>query len=189
MAITDQSAHGIRGGALTFDQETRGVSAEPTGAELTDAECRSWLGGRSEGRLGYLTGRGKRTVVVGFAVADDRLLFRVPEYSEIYQYARGRQIAMLVYDTDPGGTSTRVVVTGVGYLDEHQASDAGDIDPAEHWPAGVSTHLMCLDLANVHGTTSSADPLLADHSLHDRPGNPEPSNLPARLNSPEGAIL
>ena len=112
-------------------------------------------------------------------------MFRVPEYSEIYQYARGRRIVMKVYETDPGGTSTRVVVTGVGYLDENQASDAGYIDPAEHWPTGVSTHLMCLDLADIHGTTSNADPLLAD-SMHDRPGNPEPSSSPARFNSPEG---
>lgn len=165
------------------DQWTHGVIAEPTGHALTGAECRSWLGGRREGRLSYQTGRGERTVVVSFAVADDRLLFRVPEYSEIYQYARGRQIDMLVYDTDPGGTSTRVVVTGVGYLDENQAGD-----PAEHWPSGVSTHLMCLDLADVHGTRSDDDPLLADRSMHGRPRHPKPSTPPARINSPEGAI-
>jgi hypothetical protein len=119
---------------------------------LTKLECRSWLGDRHEGRLSHQTGRGTRAVVVNYSVTDNQLLFRLPEYNEICQYAEGRQVTMSVSAIDTNQTFTEVVVTGVGYLDENQAEVAVDIDPAERWPAGVSTHLMCLDLADVKGT-------------------------------------
>ena len=64
---------------------------------------------------------------------------------------------MSVCDVSTNDTSTEVVVTGVGYLDDDQARVADRFDWAEHWPTGVSTHLMCLDLADVHGSTSCAD--------------------------------
>ena len=124
---------------------------------LTNLECRSWIGGRREGRLGHQTGRGARAVVVNYAVTDGQLLFRLPEYNEICQYAQGRQITMSVCDMSTNDTSTEVVVTGVGYLDDDQARVTDRLDLAEHWPTGVSTHLMCLDLVDVHGSTSCAD--------------------------------
>jgi hypothetical protein len=132
------------------------IAAAPR-RQLTNSECRSWLGGRHEGRLSHQTGRGARSVVVNYAVTDHQLLFRLPEYNEICQYADGRQITMSVCDPSADDTSTEVVVTGVGYLDDDQGRRAGDGDLAEHWPIGVSTHLMCLDLADVHGSTCSAD--------------------------------
>jgi len=64
---------------------------------------------------------------------------------------------MSVGDASTDDTSTEDVVTGDGYLDDDQACGAGGSDLAEHWPIGVSTHLMCLDLADVHGSTRSAD--------------------------------
>jgi hypothetical protein len=122
---------------------------------LTEFECRSWIGGRHEGRLGHQTGRGARTVVVNYAVTDSQLLFRLPEYNEICQYAPGREITMSVCSLSDNHTSTEVVVTGVGYLEDDRAHGAGSVDLTEHWPTGVSTHLMCLDLADVHGSTCS----------------------------------
>ena len=126
--------------------------------QLTNVECRSWLNGRHEGRLGHQTGRGARSVVVNYAVTDDQLLFRLPEYNEICQYAQGRQITMSVGDVSADDPSTEVVVTGVGYLDDDQACGAGGSDLTERWPAGVSTHLIGLDLADIHGSTCCADP-------------------------------
>ena len=124
---------------------------------LTKLECRRWLGNRHEGRLGHQTGRGARTVVVNYAVTDSQLLFRLPEYNEICQYAPGREITMRVCSLSDNHTSTEVVVTGVGYLEDDRAHGAGSVDLTEHWPTGVSTHLVCLDLADVHGSTCSAD--------------------------------
>ena len=56
---------------------------------LTTGECRRWLQEHHEGRLGYLSGRGPRSVVVSYAVADDEILMRVPDYNDIAQYAPG----------------------------------------------------------------------------------------------------
>ena len=134
---------------------TRPKTVEINRRALTKVECRRWLDDRHEGRLSHQTGRGTRSVVVSFSVTDDQLLFRLPEYNEICQYAEGRQITMSVSAIDTDHYFTEVVVAGVGYLDENQAEVAPGIDPAERWPAGVSTHLMCLDLAEVKGTIDS----------------------------------
>ena len=137
---------------------TRPRTFEINRRALTELECRRWLGDRHEGRLSHQTGRGTRSVVVNFSVTDDQLLFRLPEYNQICQYAEGRQITMSVSAIDADHNFTEVVVTGVGYLDANQAEVARDIDPAERWPAGVSTHLMCLDLVDVTGTIDCVDP-------------------------------
>jgi hypothetical protein len=49
-------------------------------------------------------------------------------------------------------TCTEVVVTGVGFVPDHQANLLEAVDLVEDWPPGVSTHLICLDLAVVEGT-------------------------------------
>jgi hypothetical protein len=143
--------------SLSAPSPTRLTIAKGSRRALTKLECRSWIGGRHEGRLGHQTGRGARTVVVNYAVTDSQLLFRLPEYNEICQYAPGREITMSVSSHNTNHTSTEVVVTGVGYLEDDRAHGPGSVDLAEHWPTGVSTHLLCLDLADVHGSTCSAD--------------------------------
>ena len=124
---------------------------------LTNLECRSWISNHDEGRLGYQTGRGPRAVVVSYAVTDDQVVSRVPEYNEIGQYAAGRQITMRVsaVTTD---AFTEVVVAGIGHLAEDQARIAETTDLPEEWPTGVSTHLVCLDLADLEGSTWFAEP-------------------------------
>ena len=124
---------------------------------LTNVECRSLVSNHDEGRLGYQTGRGPRAVAVSYAVADDQLVSRVPEYNEICQYAPGRQITLRVsaLTTD---TFTEVVVAGIGHLAEDQARIAETTNLPEHWPTGVSTHLVCLDLADLVGSTCCAGP-------------------------------
>jgi hypothetical protein len=123
----------------------------PTIRRLSGPECRSWLGERRFGRLGHQTGRGLRAVVVNYAVTDDQIVFRLPEYSEICQYAPGREITLDV-SCVCAGTRTEVVVTGVGFDPDHRADLLGSVDLVEEWPPGISTHLICLDLAVVEGT-------------------------------------
>ncbi|GAA3637768.1 hypothetical protein [Microlunatus ginsengisoli] len=48
---------------------------------------------------------------------------------------------------------TEVVVRGVGFVPDHQSSLAAAVDLGEEWPPGISTQLICLDLAVVEGTT------------------------------------
>lgn len=90
-------------------------------------------------------------MVVSYAVTDDQVVFRLPEYNEICQYAPGREITLSVSCVG-AGTRTEVVVTGVGFVPEDQVDLAEAVDLVEEWPPGVSTHLICLDLAVVEGT-------------------------------------
>ncbi|HEY5787615.1 MAG TPA: pyridoxamine 5'-phosphate oxidase family protein [Microlunatus sp.] len=134
----------------------------PTSRRLSSAECRAWLGQRSQGRLGHLTGRGPRSTVVGYAVADDQIVFRLPEYNEICQYAPGRPITLSVSRAAASTHArTEVVVTGVGLVPEHQENLGEAVDHLEVWPPSVSTHLICLDLTQVEGNTVVDDELSA----------------------------
>ena len=92
-------------------------------------------------------------MVVNYAVTDDQVDVRLPEYNEICQYAPGRQI-MLNVSCVCATTRIEVVVTGVGFVSDHQVDLLKCVDLVEEWPAGISTHLICLDLAVVEGTES-----------------------------------
>ncbi len=78
----------------------------------------------------------------------------MPEYNEICQYAPGRPITLSVDGGGAGSHSrTEVVVTGVGHIPERQEDLAEAVDLLEDWPPSVSTHLICLDLADIEGDT------------------------------------
>jgi hypothetical protein len=134
------------------------LRSSPMSRRLSSAECHVWLRKRSQGRLGHLTGRGPRSTVVGYAVTDDQVVFRVPEYNEICQYAPGRPITLSV---DGGGANirshTEVVVTGIGHIPERPEDLAEAVDGLEGWPLSVSTHLICLGLAVIEGDTVVRD--------------------------------
>jgi len=57
-------------------------------------------------------------------------------------------------------TVTEVVVTGIGHLAENPTCVAGSVDLPEHWPAGVCTHLACLDLSHLEGSIWCTEPAL-----------------------------
>jgi len=138
-----------------------------SGQTLTKVECRSSISNHDQGRLGYTTGRGPRAVVVSYAVTDDQVVVLLPEYNEICQYAPERQITLCVSGLT-STTFTEVVVTGIGHLAENQAGIAGTVDLPEHWPTGVSTHLMCLDIAHLEGSTRRTEPAPAPGHGPDR---------------------
>ena len=127
------------------------------GGQLTGPECRAWLSERSEGRLGHQTGRGRRIVVVNYAVTDDQVVVRLPEYNEICQYALGRLVTLNVSGTCSNTRlRTEVAVTGVGHFREGDIDLPDTVDLAEHWPAGMATHLMCLDLSDIEGSARAS---------------------------------
>ena len=130
-----------------------------SGRAPIDLECRPSVSDHDEGRLSHLTGRGPRAVV-SHASPTTRSSF-CAEYNEICQHAPGRQITMRI-NALTTTTFTELVVTGIGHLAENRAGIAGPVDLPEHWPAGVSTHLVCLDLADLEGSIrlrrTSADP-------------------------------
>ncbi len=101
--------------------------------------------------MGYQSGRGPRAVVVSYGVTDQQVVFRLPEYNEICQYAPGRQITLNVSSVS-AETRTEVAVTGTGFVPDQPATLLAAVDLVEEWPLGISVHLICLDLAVVEGT-------------------------------------
>ena len=147
----------LEAAAVSRNRSASRADTEGSSRVLTTVECRSWISNHDEGRLGYQTGRGPRAVVVSYAVTDDQVVSRLPEYNEICQYAPGRPITLRV-SALTADTFTEVVVAGIGHLAEDRPRIAETVDLPEHWPAGVSTHLVCLDLTDVVGSTWCAEP-------------------------------
>ena len=120
---------------------------------LSPRECRAWLCSHHEGRLGYQSGKGPRSVVVLYTVAGDQILVRLPDYHDIVHYAPGSEVRI---DVD-GGTpaahrETVVVVTGKAALaggDEKPLIDQTAFQ--EEWPPDIATSVICVPLTAIEG--------------------------------------
>ena len=124
---------------------------------LTAAECRSWLCTHTEGRLGYLSGRGPQCVVVCYAVApDDKIVLRVPEYNEIGQYAPGERVTLDVDGMTPPGDRQTVRVSGRAEV--LTASPVGALDGpgCERWATGINTSIVAFPFEEVQGFVQEA---------------------------------
>jgi hypothetical protein len=124
---------------------------------LPATTCRALLTQHHEGRLGYRSGRGPRSVVVRYATLDDRIVFRVPDYNEIAQYAPGSWVTLEVDAPGQGGVDAgsvaEVTVGGVAApLAEPRDADRLGL---EHWPEGVTTDLIELPLTHLEGVERS----------------------------------
>jgi hypothetical protein len=95
--------------------------------------------------------------VVNYAVTDDQIVLRLPEYNEICQYALGRLVTLNVSGTCSNTwMRTEVAVTGVAHFAGREAELPDTVDLAEHWPSGIATHIMCLDLSDIEGSARSS---------------------------------
>jgi hypothetical protein len=126
---------------------TRGMSYD---------ECRIWLDHHSEGELGYIGGRGPRSVVVNYAVTEDQILFLVPAYNEITQYVPGKQVTFQVAGKSSGPAARyygTVSVTGTANLPGlEQAPIVRRTNFVELWPPDVTTSVICLPMAKLEGS-------------------------------------
>jgi nitroimidazol reductase NimA-like FMN-containing flavoprotein (pyridoxamine 5'-phosphate oxidase superfamily) len=126
---------------------TRGMSYD---------ECRIWLDHHSEGELGYIGGRGPRSVVVNYAVTEDQILFLVPAYNEITQYVPGEQVTFQVAGKSSGPAPRHydtVSVTGTANLPRlEQAPIVRRTNFVELWPPDVTTSVICLPMAELEGS-------------------------------------
>jgi nitroimidazol reductase NimA-like FMN-containing flavoprotein (pyridoxamine 5'-phosphate oxidase superfamily) len=123
---------------------------------MSFGECRIWLAHHSEGQLGYIGGRGPRSVVVSYAVTDDQVLFLIPAYNEITQYVPGKQVSFQVAGESSGPAPRHyetVSVTGTANsLRPEQAPIVRRTNFVELWPQDVTTSVICLSMAQVEGT-------------------------------------
>jgi nitroimidazol reductase NimA-like FMN-containing flavoprotein (pyridoxamine 5'-phosphate oxidase superfamily) len=123
---------------------------------LSPGECRDCLLRRHEGRLAYSTGRGPRCVVVNYAVHDDEIVLRVPEFNEICQYAPGCEVCLVIDEMrgsdDECSAWFEVTASGVASVVdhcEHTSREGDDLD--EVWPAGVTASTLRVPIAELHG--------------------------------------
>lgn len=119
---------------------------------LSIVECRDWLASHREGRLAYQTGRGPRSVVVSYAVTDEQIMFRLPDYNDIVHYVPGERVTLEVDGRHaPLGDFETVLVTGEAQLAGQQASVVQQTHFAEHWPVGVAISVICLPMTEIEG--------------------------------------
>ena len=134
-----------------FDNPQIGQTTLAKSRDMSYGECRTLIHHRHEGRLGYLSGRGARSVVVSYATTDDQILFLVPYYNEITQYAPGREVTLLVDEGMTAPTSRRydtVSVRGIANLaGPKQASTVHRTNFLEIWPQGVATSIIYLPIS------------------------------------------
>ena len=134
-------------GGETKVDDTRGMSYD---------ECRIWLDHHSEGRLGYICGRGARSVVVSYAVTDDQVLFLVPAYNEITQYVPGKQVTFQVAGESSGPAPQyydTVSVTGTANVQRlEQTPIVRRTNFVDLWPSDVTTSVICLPMAELEGS-------------------------------------
>jgi hypothetical protein len=122
---------------------------------MSYVECRIWLDHHSEGQLGYIGGRGPRSVVVSYAVTDDQILFLIPAYNEIMQYVPGKQVTFQVAGESSGPAPRyydTVSVTGTANLPRlEQAPIVRRTNFVEFWPSDVTTSVICLPMGKLEG--------------------------------------
>ena len=123
---------------------------------MSHGECRIWLDHHSEGQLGYIGGRGARSVVVSYAVTDDQILFLVPAYNEITQYVSGKQVTFQVAGESSGPAPRyydAVSVTGTANVPRlEQSPIVRRTNFVELWPPDVTTSVICLPMAELEGS-------------------------------------
>jgi nitroimidazol reductase NimA-like FMN-containing flavoprotein (pyridoxamine 5'-phosphate oxidase superfamily) len=119
---------------------------------LTPHECKAWLCSHHEGRLGYRSGKGPRSVVVSYAVAEDQIVLRLPDYNDIVHYAPGAEVSLDVDGGTPAAHRETVVVTGQAAIAENDQERLIDQTALlEQWPPDVPTHVICVPLTAVEG--------------------------------------
>jgi hypothetical protein len=133
---------------------TLAPTPEPGGRprRLSAPECWSRLRQHSEGRLGYLSGRGPRQVVVPYTVWDRRVVLRLPEYHEAARYLTDRPVTFAVVERVGRHAAERVEVVARARLSEAEGGVLSAL-PDEHWPVDLPSRLVWLDVDDVSGET------------------------------------
>ncbi len=152
--------------------------AAPT-RDLASRAGPAWLAEQHEGRLGYLSGCGPRSVVVRFAVCGDSVVIRLPEYHQALGYASDRQVCLQVDGASGSARGrTSLEVHGKARRADGERITAGATEAlGECWPDGVRTHQLVLPLTEValRYETGPAEPPVAGTTSAPGPAQPVPT--------------
>jgi hypothetical protein len=92
-------------------------------------------------------------VVVNYAVHEDEITIRVPEFNEICQYAPGCEVCLVIDEMrDSDGQWLEVMASGVALVVdhcEHTTRERDDLD--EVWTSGVTTSTLHVPIEQLHG--------------------------------------
>jgi hypothetical protein len=120
--------------------------------KLSATECHAWLASHDEGRLSYLSGRGPRSVVVLYTLADKQIVMRLPDYHDAAHYAPGTDVRLDVEGVTDAGLDA-VGVTGRAVLSRRApmiARDGLGVD-LDKDASMVKTSAVCLPISHVEG--------------------------------------
>ena len=144
--------HGLLPEHTAASTSTTTPEAHGRPRRLSAPECWSRLRRHSEGRLGYLSGRGPRQVVVPYAVWDRTVVLRLPEYHEAARYLTDRPVTFAVVERIDRRTAERVEVVARARLFEAEGGVLSAL-PDEHWPVDLPNRLVWLEVDEVQGET------------------------------------
>ena len=135
-------------GTVLADDRLRRVAER----QLSPIECHAWLSSHHEGRLSYLSGRGSRSVVVLYTLADQGIVMRLPDYHDAAHYAPGAEVR---FDVEGVGAASQdaVHVRGRAVLADHAlfgAAQDGVIDVQQE-ESNAATLVVCLPISQIDG--------------------------------------
>jgi len=137
------------------EQASNEQHTRPETRALSRAECEEWIAGHDEARLGFDTGRGHRSVVVGYAVGAAEVLLLLPEYHPATGYVMGAPVTLEVEAAVAEDTFESVRATGVAY--PGSATEAESWHPyGASWPPGVAAHPVHVPLEELEGALHAA---------------------------------
>jgi len=121
---------------------------------ISTDDCRSWLAGHHCGRLGYMSGRGRRSVAVCYALRSDTVVLRVGDYNDIAQYAPDAQVRLEVdgFALDSNSVPEFDTVTVEGRAARARPDDVPAGSGVEVWPDGVATTVISIPIRRLYGT-------------------------------------
>ena len=119
---------------------------------LSVTECHAWLSSHDVGRLSYLSGRGPRSVVVLYELADDEIVMRLPDYHDAAHYAPGAEVRLDVEGVGNAGRDA-VRVVGRALLADRAtlAAPHGVGSELRDEASSVAISVVCLPLRHVEG--------------------------------------
>jgi hypothetical protein len=141
-------------GTVQTDDHARRVAQR----RLSPNECRAWLSSHDEGRLSYLSGRGPRSVVVLYSLADRHIVMRLPDYHDAAHYAPGAEVQLDVEGAGETGRDAvrvrgRAVLTGRAPIGVADGTGANLNDGA----STVAASVVCLPISHIEGYETDPD--------------------------------
>jgi hypothetical protein len=133
----------------------RAVVAGRRTHRLSGVRCREWIAQHEEARLGFETGHGPRSVVIGYAVCGDEVVLLLPEYHPATGYLVDAPVTLEVEGASASGAWVAVRASGVAH--PGAATERDVVHPyGATWPEGVATHTVHVPLAHLEGLVRAA---------------------------------